>query len=411
MVLKINSMCQNQLDSWVTFLVVIYPLIFGYRSIFPLITFGEVLALITMLYIIVLSKGRIINEKAMICTIVVVVARVSLSFVENVSIADSFGTGMRLAMLYCFILVLKPYFNMKKGKKYIEVVGIIVAIYAFAQIIAAKFGIYLTASLPFLNSIRDVDGEVLQKAMYGIAFRPTSILGEPSELGGYLALPLALNLFDDNRDKGWLKKSVFFSIAIVLTMSSTGIFLFLLEWAIFVFKSKNIKNKNLLVIALIVGGGTVFFASGMWRLFIERTFLSHGGEGLKGILSNTHYKDIAGVYAENNGIFKMLFGNGMSEPPGFLPGVFRLHYYFGIIGIVVFMVWLFDLYRKGNRMQRSLMIVWIMMNVGGAYILGSFALPYILFLGAKDYDCENSFEERYNFCVLNVIRPHVHMME
>lgn len=386
MVLRINNSSQSKLESWTSFLVVIYPLIFGYTSIFPLITFGEVIVLITMIYIVALSKGRIINEQALICTVVLVVVRVSASFFENVNLADSLGTGARLAMLYCFIVILKPYFNMRKGKKYLEVVGLIVAVYAFMQIIAARFGIYLTAYLPFLNSIRDVNGEVLQKAMYGIAFRPTSILGEPAELGGYLALPLAINLFDDLRNKGWLKKSIFFSIAIVLTMSSTGIALFLLEWTIFVFKGKNIRNKDVLVATLIIGGCTAFFVSGMWKFFVKRTFESYGGEGIKGILLNTHYKDIAGIYAEKNGIINILFGNGMSEPSGFLPGVFRLYYYFGIVGIVIFIIWLFDLYKKGSDMQRYLMLVWLIMNVGGAYILGSFALPYTLFLDAKDDD-------------------------
>lgn len=76
----------------------------------------------------------------------------------------------------------------------------------------------------------------------------------------------------------------------------------------------------------------------------------------------------------------------MSESSGFLPGVFRLYYYFGIVGTVVFIIWLFDLYRKGSDMQRYLMLVWLIMNVGGAYILGSFALPYTLFLGVEDDD-------------------------
>lgn len=389
--LKINRDCQNKLENWVSFLVVIYPLIFGYRSIFPLITFGEVIALITMFYITVLSEGRIANERGMICTIVVIVIRTSLSFIDNVSIADSFGTGMRLAMLYCFIIIFKPYFNMKKGKKYLGMVATIVAIYAFVQIIAAKFGVYLTASLPLLNSIRDVDGEVLQKAMYGVSYRPTSILGEPAELGGYLALPLAINLFDEKRERGWLKRSIFFSIAIVLTKSSTGIFLFLVEWGIFIFKSKNFRNKHFLELILVMGGGMTFFSSGMWTLFVDRTFKSNGGKGIGGILSNTHFKDIAGVYAGNSGLWKVFWGNGMSEPQGFLPGIFRIYYYLGLVGIVMFTYLLFEIYIKGSNMQKNLMIVWVMMNFGGAYILGAFALMYFIFISSEDYNYKADF--------------------
>lgn len=383
MFLKINK-SRNMMVSLVSFIVVVYPLIFGYRSIFPLITFGEVIALPIAFIAVILKKGKIINEGAIICVIAYVVIRVSVSSFGFENYADSFGTGMRLALLYCFIIVLKPYFDEKQGKKYIEIVGILVSVYAIIQIIAARFDVYLTASLPLLTSIRDVDGEVLQKAMYGIRFRPTSILGEPAELGGYLALPLAINLFDDKREKGWIGKSIFFSIAIALTMSSTGIVLLLLEWAIYVFKSKNVRNQHFIVLTLVVGGGVVFFASGLWKYFIDRTFGSYGGQGIKGILLNTHFRDIAGVYAENTGLFEVLFGNGMAEPPGFLPGIFRLYYYFGLFGITLFIYMLFNIYNKNNNsMQKLLMIVWLVMNLGGAYILGSFALPFFMFLSSS----------------------------
>lgn len=373
MSLRLNK---GNLGRIASFMIIIYPLIFRYESGLPYITLGEVILFILSFLIVYCESAdiRLINN--IFVFIVCIVVRVCISFfIDTVSI-DLVGTGIRLAVLYCFIIILLPYFDMKKAKKYLDRVAVAVSLYEFLQIIAAHYNVYLTSSLPLLTSIRDVDGEVLLKAMYGIAFRPTSILGEPGELAAFLALPLSLNLLDDNRDKQWFIKSMFFSIALVATLSSTGIALLVIIWMLYFIKSKNTRTKCLVFIFFTIVGGYGFFRMGVWDYFVDRTF---GGNGLSGIMSNTHYKDMYYLFNNNTNLLLWMIGHGTADPDGFLPGLFRLYYYMGIIGVMAYGAIILTAFKKGGNFQKELILVWIALNLGGAYMLGSFALPYTLF--------------------------------
>lgn len=364
----------------VSFFVVIYPIIFRYYSFIPYLTLGELVGCMLLICCFLMDKGKvqIIIPIMAFASLVLIRAVLSL-FGNNKFITDSFGSGCRLVVLYIFIMVFLQYADYRVCRKYIDLVAILMVLYEIIQLVCAVKEVYPSTSLPFLMPIRNTDDEVLRKAVYGFRYRPCGLFGEPGELGGYLVLPLALNLYEEEKRKDWFVKAVIFTVGAIGSLSSTGIIMVLSIWALYVFKCHySVKTMMLIVIGCICGV-VIGFRFGVWSYLIDRTF---GGSGISGILSSTHFKDIGRIFNESFDFSEILFGVGFIEPNGFLAGIPRLLYWTGLLGLFIYLLLLVHIYNHSTPGNRLLVTNWIILNIGGSYLLGAFALPYMYFMVA-----------------------------
>ncbi len=362
----------------ICFLVIVYPILFRYRVIIPYITLGEAV-LVVMLMVEYASKKKIyylncqgIRELALFELFIIINLFISILY-RGASI-DLIGSTMRLVLLYLLIILIIPIFDFNYAKHCLNVVATVVSIYGIIQVVFAHYGVYLTTSIPFLRPFVDENQNVLQWAMLGMRFRPLSVFNEPGEFGTYLALALYLNLFDIKYDNKSIFRSILLSITMIMTLSATGIAILIVEWFLFFIIERNTRRKYILLCICILGVIILGIKSDVIQFFIHRIF---GGQGIE---SNTHFRDIHAVFDKRDITFpQYLFGMGVKDIAGFLPGVFRLLYYFGFIGAIIYVSFLFSSCKGINLVKQGFMIMWVTLNVAAAYMFGCFTLPYILF--------------------------------
>ena len=367
--------------------VAIYPIIFRYYSFVPYLTLGELIGCILLICCLLMDKGRIKIIMPVMSFVVLVFIRAVISLLgNNEFITDSFGTGCRLVVLYMFIMIFLQYADYKVCRKYIDLTAILIVLYEVIQLVCAVKGIYPSTSLPFLTPIRNTDDEVLRKALYGFRYRPCGLFGEPGELGGYLVLPLALNLYEEEKKKNWFIKSIIFTIGAIGSLSSTGLIMVLSIWLLYVLKYHYSEKTIMLIVIGCILGGVIGFRFGVWSYLSDRTF---GGSGISGLSSSTHFKDIGRIFNESFDISGMLFGVGFIEPNGFLAGIPRLLYWTGILGLLIYLLLLVHIYNHSRLSNRLLVINWLVLNIGGSYLLGAFSLPYMYFMFAAVRHTDN----------------------
>lgn len=384
----------------VSFFVVVYPIIFRYTTFIPQVMFGELIGFAMLIVCFLNGRGKLRIELSILLFAICFLARSIISIFEGGDqVSNAVGTGLRLTLLYVFIMCFLPYFDYKAAKKYIDLITVMIVCYEILQLVFARKNIFLTTSLPLLNPLRETDNEIAIKAMYGIRFRPCAVFGEPGELGAFLALPLALNLFGKEKDGNWIIKSAICTVGMIGTFSSTGIVMAIVIWTIFIVKYNTLAKSLLLIAVGGVGGGALMIKMGVWNYFIERTF---GNRGVLGIVSSTHFRDIPHVFEESRNFKNFFIGAGMVDPDGFLSGLPRLYFWLGIVGTIVFLCLMVYAFRCGNSMQRSLIFVWIILNVAGSYLIGAFSLPYMIFMISNDcrsLECPDCMVELKPSCI------------
>lgn len=81
----------------------------------------------------------------------------------------------------------------------------------------------------------------------------------------------------------------------------------------------------------------------------------------------------------------ILFGRGMQTLTGeYLSGYMRLYYYFGIIGLLLFLITIFSGYLKHSNAIKILIWLFIILNIGTEVALGPFLLLFASFIITND---------------------------
>ncbi|MBQ8033191.1 MAG: hypothetical protein IJ266_04485, partial [Elusimicrobiaceae bacterium] len=239
------------LSTWFSLFVAVYVIFNRYASPIPYITLSEFILLLFWGMFIISHPKKIHIEWCLVPFCIYLLGYVIVpftGFIPYVSdMTDLVGTAARLLFIYVSITILgKNLFNIEKGIKFIHWVAIILAVYACLQILAAKFGIYLTTYLPFLPVVggENIDTVIQNRTvLYGLAFRASSLLTEPAHLCTYLAAALGLELFSSSR-KNRFMWALFFSSVSLLTLSSTGLVVTLLIWGLFFLQNPKVSIKK-----------------------------------------------------------------------------------------------------------------------------------------------------------------------
>lgn len=248
--------------------------------------------------------------------------------------------------------------GVEKSYKYI---CIIATVYAILQLYVAKqFDFYLSGAFPIGNSPQTAFANMANNgAAYVLrGLRPRSIFSEPSGYGIYVALFLFLLLCNKNLDRGKTVLAIFLSIGLVCARSSTGILLMLLAWIGFYMRvvkhgktNKCVAVLTIVIICVAIGGAILSVES--FEVFVQHTFSEKGGA----------YGRLVGyLYAldfNNYSVSELLFGHGVIKDFStvFVAGWGRILYYFGICGVVVYILLLVSYWMRGNTRQRIVIAV------------------------------------------------------
>lgn len=372
-------------------LVAVYPIFIRYASLIPYITLAETGLLAFWVFHMFKAHGRIKIYAATTLLCAFLLIDVVMALVGNSAIdpVDSAGTALRLIFLYASIAILsQEYFDFEIGYKAFRIVGFILSVYAIIQTVAAFTGRYLSTYLPFLPIMgtQNIDNDILYRASYGIQFRPCSLLNEPSDLAVYLILVIFLLLFY-RRGKRETAIAIFHTLVCFISRSSTGIILCLLIWCLYFarFRSLNksqIVNRMVGMVAGAVGATFVLIRTGIWQYFVDRTF--QGNLSIGGLSTSTRFYAIQKMFESSGTLKGLLFGAGLATTEDYLPGFARIFYCMGLLGLIVFFVYLIAAYRKGSQRQKLLLVLFAFLNIGTEIILGRYAMVYLSVIEADD---------------------------
>lgn len=361
----------------ITITVVLYPIFFRYMSFIPSITVSEIFLMIIILIAGSMHKYRLEIDKGLLFFWAHMFIY-ALCMLLGTNRFDELGTEFRLVFLYFAIVFIHPYFEYSKGIKYLNNVSVFIAVYGLIQIAAYHFGMVLPTELPFFTAYRDAHSEMLALKEFGFNLRIRSLFGEPAELCHYLILPLTISLFGKEKVPHGLLLSILYSFVCIASMSSTGIIMVIFLWGVYLLDFKKRKTKGFVfIVALVIIGAFLTVFLGIWDYFVLRTFSG-------GVEKSTRFYAIQEMFAGSSSLSGFLFGIGMSEPEKFLPGFARLFLWQGIVGVLLYMYYMIKIARECHSEKKVIWIVFLVLNMGAALLLGDFALLYLSFLTAND---------------------------
>ncbi|QQP69552.1 hypothetical protein JHE06_07975 [Carnobacterium sp. CS13] len=386
-----------------TSILILFPILGIYSTFMPGITMGDLLLMIIILFLLIdfIKKDVLVSEllyKPMFFYSILIFWNLLYAILVN-NLVQTQGViiGNTLHyLLYCITIAffIKQYFNINYAHKFFEIVAVISSVYLIIQYLLLEiFGYYLPGVLPFMETINTSIDRMFVLASINKLSRVSSFFAEPSHFAVFGVLFLCINLFSFNNQ---IKKrshlsGVIVTIAILLSQSSTGIIVVILLWLLWVLKkviSFEAKRKKLQYILILI---TLFpilvyflLNSAVFDVFINRTFSSQGGSAATNRFGNINIFD----YVKGNSIVELFFGKGMIDLIEYIPGFVRSFYFFGLIGVLVTAFLLLYMFKKGNNLQKIIILIFLILNIGTEILFGNFILLYFSF-SIISYDDSN----------------------
>lgn len=258
--------------------------------------------------------------------------------------------------LFDFEYALKVY-------KYISIFATAFLIVQF--LLYTLFRYYLPGYLPFLTVTRD-DLVAFSTKIYSTtrtAQRMRSIFQEPSHYASYISGCIAMLLL--NKEDKYIKHCVFLTVGIAISASATGIIITSACWIIYFIKRNEngiSPKKILLFFAMLLAAAIFISRSDSFRIVLDRN--------TKSLFEMNRFSGYVEVWSLFKGdIISILFGTGMNLYGDYLAGWSRMMYYFGIIGILIYLVPIILYCRRSTDSLKTLAFLYVM-GLGTSILLG-----------------------------------------
>ena len=234
-----------------------------YASVVPGITLGELVLVLSVILLLVQSKGkiRVSNTKVFLAyygvaltssVIALIITKQSFSLT---SLSDIFTRWLRyFGYVVFYVAFCDGVIDKKKIVKAYKVICIAVAIYAILQyVLYLLFHIYLPVNILPLTISRDVSSENLISVAQASIMRARGVFVEPGYLAKFLLPGIILSFcgwekFEPDRID-WRSLAII-AIAIMMSGSVQGIVTLLFSVLIIWLSQKKITAKHLLIVVL-----------------------------------------------------------------------------------------------------------------------------------------------------------------
>lgn len=265
----------------------------------------------------------------------------------------------------------------------------------FLQVVGIRvFHKYILGTIPWFDTVQKEFAEYISAydASFLLIQRPRSVFTEPAGYGIYVGMFLAVTLvlLPQEKTKGdarggtallkrdtkkyakaWIDKDMaryllcgILTLGLFLSGSSTGILLAALSWAWYFwrkFRRGRLYPIDLFVVALGAGLLLYYMQTSLAKRFLFRTFLAKSG-GTMGRVGGFIYGFDLGNYTW----MQVLFGHGVVSLPGTMPFLStwpRLMYYFGALGVLVYLLTVVAVFVKSCKRQRILLFYMLLYSV------------------------------------------------
>ena len=300
--------------------------------------------------------------------------------VLNAFFANQTGSEMLRTIRFFFYLLevclfSRRLFDYEYALKVYRYIAIFATAFLIVQfILYTFFHYYLPGYLPFLSVSRD-DLVAFSTKIYNAtrtAQRMRSIFQEPAHYASYVSGCIAMLLLD--KDDRYIRHCVFLTIGVAISASATGIIITAACWVIyFIQKNKNgiSPKKTLLGIIMVLSAAIFVSRSDLFKVVIARN-----SKNIFEINRFSGYVEVWSLFKGN--ILNLLFGTGMNLYGDYLAGWSRMLYYFGIVGIILYLFPII-LYSRRNNDALKIIIFLFVMGLGTSIILGGSSMLLLCF--------------------------------
>ncbi|MBM6619099.1 hypothetical protein [Bacillus suaedaesalsae] len=390
-----------------SFFLAILPILHLYKSGISVITLGEIgliLFSIITIGIILLKRQIVIFGKANInmwpfifFIIILLLTCISLLFIgkDQISLIDIFNRFARLA-LWAFAISFMGYFlfEYQHTKKWVIRISVIATIYVLLQYF---FWQIFNFHLPSV-----INNALIQPASEGYAntvrlteyyttryIRPPSFFGEPAYYSYYTLVGLVLSLFS-NISRGEIIKYVIpilLSIGIIISTSTSGIYLLLLVWLFYFFKVSKEKSgfKKSFLLAPITSL-LILIVFAIYLKTRKNDFFLKIGDILSKPFEFEETSRLGGSYDLFNyldGIHRFL-GTGFGNENIFLHldsvyynSITVILLSSGYLGFITFCAFAGNLLRKKGSINFLLALIYILLCFSSSILYSSFSVIYL----------------------------------
>ena len=347
-------------------------------------------------------------------------AKSGISFVESVYELFSF---LVFFTLYSFVLQEVDYKKLIKGLK---ILGYVSLLFFYLQFILKLFGIHIVGIIPGLPlSNGSISSDFHQSRLF--ADRISSIFQEPAHYAEFMCMFLAILLYKFESSRKKLILAIAISLSVILCKSAGGYVLLLVCWVCWgwsFLKGKKNKIKYLFpaVIIICLMLPVVSQNELIGSVLTRYQTLSFSPENSEyGYSSYTRLFRGYIPFVESS-VEEMIFGHGIGTLLSFvrmnpnsmflavtdydanwINSVQFILFSTGIIGAVLFVSYLYKLYRISSPLGRTLVKIYILTLLSSGILLtpSSMLFLYLIYYERMSHLSEKSYPLNYNYTSVN----------
>lgn len=394
---------KNWIKTIVILMTLITPIFTRYAlPILPGISmFDLILVFAFGLGLMVIAEDMKFDAGILLFTIYVLARQLISGIGGGVSSSDLDMLGGLHVMIY-YVFGVVVVFNLKRIHNYeslVHVVATLITIFLLLQVLVYSVaGYYIDGTLRFLVHDSVSDRYAASVNSVRTTLRPRSVFIEPSHYGVYVALALALVIDYQNETKKAKYLSLLYSVGLIASLSTTGIFLCLALWGMYAIRAlrkRKLKRNTIIIIGMLIvplAISFVYFLNSDWlAFFLRRTF----GIGAQSWVNSALYNrigSIGGSLRESESVMVLFVGEGYKQREAFLPEIVTGVLNLGVLGVGLLWSSVRRRFKRGITVNNIIMICFLVSCIG-SLLLSAFA-PYLFITLEMAKDKQTQYESK-----------------
>ena len=426
----ILSKRRKKIQSFLVVILLLMPIINQYLF-FPL-TCWEVFALTVTIYGLIDNKGSlrkpVDGNYFLFSAYILLFLMVTGPFYRDLGFSSLMLRFIKFAVVTVFVLMILPNYvvDINVVKKWYKTILTIVSLTLLLQLIMYYLmGKQFYPMLPNVtlnyndgvNSSQYINSTISQIAG-GYYFRPSSFFIEPAHFALFSLPGIILELFDPNFNKKNAFFSILFTICSLLTTSSIALIACAICWLSFVITRRDLWKSNFgwmtSIVFCVIPIALYFIASNssiITTINIKLSGLSNMSQSSSISLRLTrgiqYYKNMGFIqqligvgygnltsYYYSSGM--SIIGSGIIGQVSYMNGISTILCSFGIIGLLLFGIFLLRQYRYSDVIGKTLIFVFILVMLGSDMFDSVIYYIFIFLIFINRYQINGDMYERNN---------------
>lgn len=238
--------------------VALLPVFASYASGVSGFSMADIILIICVMYVVICKnhqkKNHFIVQPLLIWVALYLMILFSCLSMQIQSNPEYYSIIIRTIRYFFYLATIvicsKRVLDLERCRKWIKRICLIATCYIFVQaILYLTGGVILRGYLPFLKLYVEGYATTDYASLYTSMYRPTSFFLEPAHYARYMAIGIALFLFDDKiLEFQDVMAAIVLSAGILISTSAQGYLLLMILWGICLFtRSKSIESNKLRV--------------------------------------------------------------------------------------------------------------------------------------------------------------------